>query len=171
MNEKNKKAPLIISGGLTAVICLVMNLILIPRIESSTEGIKCFDMNFGYSADTARRFLELLSDESRSVYLNIQLPLDFIYPLAYCTFFILMLLKFAEKRKALVALPVLLAVSDYTENICSIIMLKSAEFSAPLASFASAVTCVKTVLMYITIIIILVSIVIHIKNKKKKVQQ
>ncbi len=171
MNGKIKKAALFISGGLTAVICLVMNLILIPRIESSTDGIKCFDMNFGYSADTAKRFLELISNESRSVYLNIQLPLDFIYPLAYCTFFVLMLLKFAEKRKALAALPVVLAVSDYTENICSIIMLKSAEFSPALASFASAVTCIKTVLMYITFLIIIVSIIIHIKNKKKKVQQ
>ncbi len=168
MNAKLNKAALIVSGALTAIICLVMNIVLIPRIESSTEGIKCFDMNFGYSVETAKRFLELLSEDGRNIYLNIQLPLDFFYPVAYCTFFVLMLLKFAEKRKAFIALPILLAISDYTENICTIIMLKSAEFQPSLAAFASVVTCIKTVLMYITILVIIVLIVIKIKNKKKQ---
>ena len=36
---------LIVSAVLTAAICLVMNLLLIPAIERGT-GMRCFDMNF-----------------------------------------------------------------------------------------------------------------------------
>lgn len=166
MKNKAKNLSLIISGALTAIICVVMNFILIPKIESSTEGIKCFDMNFLYSFETAKKFLSLLSDEGRAVYLNIQLPLDFIYPLCYCAFFILALLKLS-KRKAVIALPVLLAISDYTENICSIIMLKSETLSPSLAAFASGITAFKTVLMYIIFLIVITLFVIWLKNRKK----
>lgn len=165
MNKKTEKILLYVSAALTAAICLIMNFVLIPKIESSTGGIRCFDMNFAYSFDTAKKFLSLLSDEGRSVYLGIQLPLDFIYPIAYCTLFILVLLRLSDK-KAFCALPVLLAVFDYAENVCSIIMLKSAELSPALVGFASVMTSAKTVLMYVIILIIIVLWVIKTKNRK-----
>ena len=79
---------LIVFGIITAVICAVMNLYLIPLIEASTDGMKCFDMSvLGYSYEEAKTFVGSLSSESLGVYLNRQLPLDFVYPIAYCVFF------------------------------------------------------------------------------------
>ena len=146
-----------------------MNIIIIPKIEASTGGIRCFDMNFAYSYDVAKSFLGSISEEGRRIYLTRQLPLDFVYPVFYTMFFVLALQKLTYNKKAVCILPVLLAAADYTENICTVIMLKSASLSPALAAFASAVTAAKTVLMYVIILIIIVLFVKRIiKNKKKK---
>lgn len=165
-NSKAIKPLLIISGALTLIICGVMNFCLIPLIESTTRGIKIFDMNaFGYTFEEAKTFISLLSERGMHTYLNIQLPLDFCYPIAYAVFFSLALIKLSEK-KVLLAFPVLLMVSDYTENIFTEIMLRT-DFSAQTASFASAVTTIKTVLMYITILLVLVFFIRWLVKRKK----
>jgi hypothetical protein len=166
--SKAKKCLLWASGILTGAICLVMNFIFIPQIESSTGGIRCFDMNFGYKYDDAVLFLSRLSDESRAVYLTRQLPLDFVYPLVYCVFFSLLISVLLKKKNALLALPVVLAVCDYCENICSLIMLRSTELSRTLVTFASAVTAVKTVLMYIVFLIIIVLLIKRLAERRKE---
>ena len=71
------------------------------------------------------------------------------------------------KRKWLVCLPVVLAVFDYTENICSIIMLKNADFSQEIATLARCATTAKTMLMYAVFIVIIVLLIIFVVNKKK----
>ena len=167
MKNKSFKIPLIISGAVTAVICGVMNFYLIPAIESTTEGIRCFDMNFGYSYDDAVKFLSLISETGRNTYLRIQLPLDFVYPVAYCVFFSLLIVTLMKKKSALILLPAVLAVTDYCENICTVIMLKSSAPSRQLVSFASTVTQVKTVLMYVCFILIAILIIYGIINKIK----
>ena len=53
-NRKAVTAALVVSGVLTVVICAVMNFYLIPQIEASTQGIRCFDMSaFGYTFEQA----------------------------------------------------------------------------------------------------------------------
>lgn len=167
--SKKGKTAVIISGAVTAVISLIMNLILIPKIELSTNGIRCFDMNFGYSYETAKNFLSYLSESSRNIYLNIQLPLDFIYPIAYCIFFCFLIIRLTKKVNVLLAFPLLLAVFDYAENITTIVILKSAELSESLAKLGSAFTSVKTILMYAVFLEILICIIYYFKNKKATV--
>lgn len=169
MKKKNMvKYALIVSGALTLVICTVMNFYLLPLIESTTEGIKAFDMNsFGYSFEQAKRFVSLLDERGLSFYLHVQLPLDFVYPIAYTTFFSLALLKLTKNKKYLLAFPLLLMASDYTENVFSIIMLKT-DFVSSVARTASTVTVIKTALMYITIILVLVFFVQWIINQTQK---
>lgn len=176
---KNKFFPKItaITGGVfTLAICAVMNLKFIPDIEATTEGIRCFDMNFGYSYDTAARFLELLGENGRHVYLHMQLPLDFIYPLFYALFFVsliyLLTKDLQSRRKYFISFPLVLAVFDYTENLLTACMLKADTLPRALAAAASAVTILKTILMYVTILIILALLVrkifISLKNRKAK---
>ena len=167
-NKKIKPSTviLIVTGIITAAICAVMNFYLIPLIEASANGMKCFDMSiFGYSYTEAKQFVASLSDEAKGIYLNRQLPLDFVYPIAYSVFFSLCIVKMS-KKKWLVALPVLLAVFDYTENICSIIMLRNADFSEGIAFLARCATTAKTMLMYVVFAIIIVMFIIFIKNRK-----
>ncbi|MBQ6163011.1 MAG: hypothetical protein IJK23_00915 [Clostridia bacterium] len=161
-----KKIIMTVSGVLTAAICLVMNLVLIPRIEAGTNGIRCFDMNFAYDFETVKQFLALLSEDGRRVYLNIQLPLDFFYPIAYGVFFCLVLYSLSNGRKALLAFPILLAAFDYAENICVLCLLKASQPSQTLATAASAATTAKTVLMYVTILMILVFLVRYLRQHR-----
>ena len=165
--SKGGKITVIASGALTAVISLIMNIILIPKIESTTEGIRCFDMNFAYNFETAEKFLKLLSDEGRALYLNVQLPLDFIYPAAYCIFFTFLIVRLVKRVNALVVFPLMLTAFDVCENVCSIIMLRSARLSQGLAAAGSAFTSIKTILMYIMFIVIIICIVFCFKNMKK----
>lgn len=168
-NKKKVTILLIISGALTLAICAVMNLYLIPAIESSTQGIRCFDMNFGYSYEKATQFLQLLSEEGSNIYLTRQLPLDFFYPIAYGLFFSLLLLRLGQNRKIFLLFPILLMVSDYCENVHIYMMLNADASALPqlTVSIASAATMVKTVLMYVCILLILVLLVKNLINRRK----
>ncbi|MCR5041445.1 MAG: hypothetical protein K6C36_05010 [Clostridia bacterium] len=172
MGSDKKKILLWVSGCATAVICLVMNLWLIPAIEKNTGGIRCFDMqSFGYTRETALRFLELIGDDGRSIYLRAQLPLDFIYPVCYTSFFSLLLVRLQKRATPLLALPILLAVSDYAENVCSIIMLRAMTVGEATAAFASACTVAKTALMYATILVIVVLALVRAVKKRRAGKQ
>lgn len=169
LKKKRLKMTALISAVLTAAICAVMNFVLIPLIERTTEGMRCFDMSFGYGYEYAKRFTELLSDEGRHVYLAYQLPLDFVYPIVYCIFFISIIYLLLGRRSILFILPVTLSISDYTENVLTEIMLRSESLSVGLAAFASTVTVVKTVLMYACFIIIAILFIEWlVKHKKEK---
>ena len=169
LERRSLKLIAIISGALTVIITAVMNIVLFPLIEKNTEGIRSFDMNsFGYSYETARKFLELIGDEGRRIYLHIQLPLDFVYPVVYLVFFLSMMYLFGKKAKITKIFPVLLFIVDCIENTCSIVMLKSGVLSEKLVSFASTVTITKTILMYLTFVIIIVQIIMYAVAKKKE---
>lgn len=168
MKKQNAiKTALIVSGALTAIICCVMNFYLIPIIESTTEGIRMFDMNpFGYSYETAKKFVSLLSAEGLDIYLHKQLPLDFIYPAVYSAFFSLAIMKLKGK-KFLTAFPIALAVCDYAENILTEIMLRT-DFSEKTAHIASIITVCKSALMYAVFMIIITLVVLRAVRAKKR---
>ncbi len=166
--SKKSAAALAAAAVLTAAICLVMNLLLIPAIESGAAGLRCFDMRFGYSAAEARAFLGALSDEARSTYLRIQLPLDFLYPLCYCAFFSLALLRLNRQKTPLALLPLLLAFFDYGENLCVLFMLRALEPDVRLIAAGSGFTRGKTVLMYGVFTLLLVFFVRRLVQKRRK---
>ena len=165
--KKTNKILLIISGVLTAAICGVMNFVLIPKIEAGADGIRCFDMNFAYSPAEALEFLAKISESAKDFYLHYQLPLDFIYPIVYCLFFALLFITLSGKKTKLVILPVILAVFDYAENIFTIYYLKDQEVSEKLFYISSAITSIKTILMYICFLIIIILLIKKVKDKKK----
>ncbi|MBQ1452279.1 MAG: hypothetical protein II473_04720 [Clostridia bacterium] len=144
-----KKFMLWFSGIAITVITGIMDFVFFPRIERDTEGIKAFDMNsFGYKYEQAQKFLDLIDDEGREIYLKKQLPLDTVYPVLYTTFFELAFEKLQGKKKPLIALPLMLYVFDNLENICSVKMLKDRKTTPKLAKFASTMTLCKSLTMY-----------------------
>ena len=165
--SKAFKAALIGSGALTAGICAVMNFLLIPRIEAAAGGLRCFDMHFGYRYDDAVRFLTALTPAGRGTYLHAQLPLDFLYPVAYAVFFALAITALLRRKSVLIGLPVLLALFDYCENVSVVRMLKAETLSPALAAFAGAVTEIKTILMYICFMTLLILLVRRLILRKK----
>ena len=165
--DKKRRAALIASAALTAAIAAVMNLALIPTIEAAAGGLRCFDMRFGYAYPDALSFLSALSAEGKRLYLTRQLPLDFLYPLAYGAFFAAAFAALTGKKTPLAALPVLLAAADYTENACILLMLRADPPARSLVALGSAATIVKTVLMYLcflTLAALLFRAVIRKKN-------
>jgi len=168
---KKRSILLIVSGGLTAIIMLIMDVFLIPSIEAGCEGIRYFDMNsFGYTAENARLFLSTLSEEGRALCLNVQLPLDFFYPVAYTTFFILMMKLLIGRKSRLMLFPALLAAADYAENICTVLILRGESVSSALLGCASAFTVTKSTLMTVSVTIILIFLVKYLIRRRKEKQ-
>ena len=169
MLSKKGTAVLIVSAALTAAICLVMNLFLIPAIEREAGGLACFDMRFGYGEAYAQGFLYELTPAGRALYLTRQLPLDFFYPLAYLICFCGLILKLRRRADALLLLPALLALTDYAENLCILAMLRADELPTGLAVFSGVCTSVKTVLMYL-VFAVLAALAIGwaVRRKKEK---
>lgn len=166
--KKQLRIALIVSGALTAAICAVMNFMLIPQIETAAGGLRCFDMRFGYGSEEAKAFLYTLSAQGRDVYLHRQLPLDFIYPLAYGAFFMLAFYALQKRKTPLLALPALLAAADYVENICILLMLRATEPAKALVAAGSAATVTKTVLMYLCFAVLLALLVRAAVEKRKR---
>lgn len=137
-----------VTGALTAIITGIMDFVFFPKIEKNTDGIKAFDMNsFGYPPEQAQRFLDLIDENARQLYLKKQLPLDTVYPVIYTTFFTTSL-KALGAKKPLLALPGVLYIFDNLENICSVKMLRDKKAPKPLARFASTMTLCKSLTMY-----------------------
>lgn len=166
LRTKGGKGVFLASVVLTAGICLAMNLFLLPAIEQTTAGIRCFDMNPGYDFAAAQRFLSLLSPDGRALYLHVQLPLDFLYPLAYGCCFGCLLFYLTGRFSALHLLPLLLAAFDYAENISILRMLTVAELSPALAAAGSVFTTVKTVLLYLNGLVLLICAVRRLVRRR-----
>jgi len=121
-----------------------MILFTLPTIEANSGGIKAFDLNFfGYSYETAAAFLEMLSPESRGVYLYIQEPLDFLYPVATVLFFMLSIIFFRKKKDNLYLIALVPFILDLLENALVITMLIRQKTTVALTAAASAATVSK----------------------------
>lgn len=170
---KKRTVLLITTGILTAGICLVMNMWFIPQIESAAQGLKCFDMRFGYTYQEAVQFLKALSAEGKDIYLTRQLPLDFVYPLAYGSFFALLFTALRGKKSSLNFLPLLLMAADYIENVSILQMLRHdpSYLTNAQVSIASGATIVKTVLMYLCFLVIIVLLIMYLARRKKSAKR
>ena len=153
--KKQLRIALIVSGAQTAATCAVMNFMLIPQIEAAAGGLRCFDMRFGYGFEAAKAFLSALTAQGKDLYLRRQLPLDFVYPLAYGAFFMLAFYALQKRRTPLLAVPALLAAADYAENICVVLMLRAGDPAKALVAAGSAATVTKTLLMYLCFAVLL----------------
>lgn len=163
---------LIASGVATIVICCVMNFVLIPKIEAGNPPIHAFDMcTTGYTVEDAHAFVDWLSPEAKHVYLDVQLPLDFFYPIFYTLFFSFLWIVLHGKPNFFLAMPVGLAAADYVENSLVIVMLKNPDFPRAVARMASWATMFKTALMYLTMLILVIAIVVCILRAVRRKRQ
>lgn len=168
MSNKRYILLITVSSLLTLAIMSVMNFILIPSIESGTEGMRFFDLNFyGYSYESAKLFLSGITDKGRELALHIQMPLDFINPVSYTVFLISCFRLLCGKRSALELLPLMLLIMDYTENVFTLVLLKSDEPTFIIATAASSVTVIKSVLMCVSFLTAFILLLRKLLFKKR----
>ncbi|MBU0729414.1 MAG: hypothetical protein KKE17_12865 [Proteobacteria bacterium] len=138
----------------TMVVYLTMLLYTIPAVERFAQGKALFDLSpFGYSHEYALSLLETLGKDGRSLYLHLQLPLDFIYPGLFAISHSLLLTWIFNKGYAadskifyFAAIPFLGGFFDYLENICIIVMIKSyPNVPHELVNVSSTFTLLKSV--------------------------
>ncbi len=105
----------------------------IPRVRSHGAGMPLLDMKpLGYDLDYVQALLDSLGPSGREAYLEVQLPLDMIYPflfaLTYClllAFFLRRLHWFEGPLFYGCLIPPAAGLADYLENMGIIRLLKS----------------------------------------------
>lgn len=153
------------------ILYLIMMFHTFPYLSKESNHLLPLDMRAsGYSVNDVELFLSTISDKGRDFYINVQLPLDMVYPLLFSLFCILILSKLTRGKNAVLSLAALLIVFiDYAENLCIYLLLKMDSVSSDLVSWSSVLTITKNIVYNAFLIIILFlmlkNIVSFVRNK------
>lgn len=156
---------------LSQAIYICMTLFTFPIIELNSSGIKAFDLSpMGYSYENASSFLDTLSQNSRSIYLFVQEPLDLLYPFISSMFIMLTITHFSKKNSNLMLFALLPLVFDYLENAFVTTMLVTNNPTLLWVQISSSFTIMKslstTVCYCIIIALIIKRVNTFIKERK-----
>lgn len=162
--------------AITTVVYLLMLGVTIPRVTVFAPNMQLFDLSIGgYSYNYAVVLLDTLGTQGRTLYMQEQLPLDFLYPILFAITYALMLVWLLKKRfqsdsplfyTALI--PVVAALFDYAENIAIYMMLISyPEISLSLVELASLFTVVKSVLTTLYFVLLFIAVCLLMIRKKR----
>jgi|GEM_PF-2645311 len=153
--NKIKTQHLIALSILAFIFLIIMNIAIFPKITANTDDIKVFDVQWftGYDYDSAGAFLSSIGSQGKDIYLNYQLPLDFIFVLVYVSLLFFSLVKIFKKLDFLTAAPLLIMIADFTENICIHIMLTKTDVSRFLVALSSCMTICKSVSLILLILL------------------
>lgn len=117
---------------LSFLLMMLFNVLVFPAMQGRMGTfVNPLDMRFGFSAEEALAFLNLLGAEGRSVYLFVESVVDIIYPFVYTLFSVLALSFFFGHRIAEnsrwrtmnILLPLFTMLADFVENSGIIVML------------------------------------------------
>ena len=160
----------------TTVVYLTMLLYTLPAVERFAQGKELFDLSpTGYSYKDAVSLLEALGAEGRDVYLNLQLPIDFIYPGLFAIAYSLLLTWIFSKSYAahsaiyyFAVIPFCAGLFDYLENIGILGMIKSyPNVPRELVIVSSTFTVLKSGFTTIFFILFFVGIFKVIKKRQE----
>lgn len=160
------------------LVLLSMMVFTFPVINDQI-GTKAFDLQtFGYSVSMAKSIVNNLDPATTQLYLFPQLTfLDLLYPFLLALFLSSLLFRLANNNSKIgsliVVIPFLAMISDYSENICVILMIsKSIEVSESLVFISSSFTVLKSILTSIAwlamLILALKWLILRMKEKNIK---
>ncbi len=140
--KKNRHKLIILLFIAAHVIFFVMTLIQPSIVEG--VSLKMFDLMMfkGYDLAYATTFINEISNRGRNIYLFVQIPLDFLYPLLLSIFFSLFFYE-QTKSRDLAFLGFATMIFDYMENIFIILILTSTNLSSNIVGIASKATITK----------------------------
>ena len=150
---------------------LCMNLWTAPRIEELAGGLRLLEMRpGGYSLDDAKDFVAALGDEGAAHYLDVQLPLDMIFPP------LLGAVLFLCYRWLFPGLPGLIIgtvsltyiVADYLENAAVAAMLRAGadDLTLHMATTANRWTLAKWSLSLVGLVTLMIGILLRLRRRR-----
>ena len=160
---------ILITFIITNLVYFSMLFLTIPSVMEYAHGMDLFDMMpAGYSVEYAQTLLTTLGPDGRSAYMNIQLPVDMIYPFLFGLTYSLILAYFLSKLHWIekpifftVLLPLAAGMFDYAENIGIFLMLRAyPDFPVTIAAWTNSFTIIKSVLSTLSFTVLLTLLVI-----------
>jgi hypothetical protein len=136
---KNRVAILFLTAHLVYLVMMIIG-------PSVTQGmtLEIFDLRMlsGYDLNDVNQFNQEISNHGKDIYLFVQIPLDFIYPLLTSLFFF-SYFKREFKHKNIAFIGFLSMIFDYAENICVIFFLTSLSLTSGFVMIGSISTILK----------------------------
>lgn len=122
--------------GLAFVAYVLFPALLLPRAEQAIyhaagKEVGIIDLGIGFDRAKMQQQVANYGETGRVLYRRTELTLDIIYPLAYATFFSIVLsllmrgLSPDDKLRGANVLPFVVVGFDYLENICIVTMLSA----------------------------------------------
>jgi hypothetical protein len=137
-------------------------------LENSNEKVKLLDVIFNYSNEQAYQHIKAYGKNGRNLCLFGTLVLDSIFPLAYGSFFAILLARLFKDTnyKLLILLPLLLIIVDYVENTHIALLLINFPEEMPLIAYTGSIcTSIKWILM--ALVLMSISLGFFLKNTEK----
>ncbi len=156
---------IIILYVLQILIFQFMLRVTFPVIQENLGELQMFDMmKNGYDVSVAEQILAVMGEEGRNLYLHVQMPIDFVYPVLMAVVYYLVLVKTSTTfRYSYYVFPVLLILCDWMENICIIWMLSGHMVTRGLVAFCNICTRTKAIVGdYILYFASLIGIVVYV---------
>lgn len=126
-------------------VMLVINILAFPNLLPA--DFVPLDLQFSYSPEKAFGIVDAYGTEVREKYRWVELTVDIIYPIVYSLLFSALLFKVYGARK-IVALPFLITLADFLENVGIVSMLgKYPEPFGALAQITSFFSSLKWTLL------------------------
>lgn len=163
---------------LTNLVFGIMLFYTIPRVVLFSDGMPVLDtMPTGYDVTYVQTLFDSLGEAGRHNYLNVQIPVDLVYPLLFFVCYTLLavyLMKHTNRLYtawfALCFLPIIAAIADYAENISIINLLKSyPDLSENLIKSAKLFTIIKSSVTTVYFIGLFVLVAIWILRKLRSI--
>ena len=157
---------------LQIVIFQIMLRLIFPTIEQNLGTYHMLDMvKQGYDSHYVVQLLSLMSDASQNMYLHVQMPLDFFYPVVMALVYFLVFTKVWRKYwYVFFVLPLLLILLDWAENISIILMFTNDNLIDSAVSWSSFFTQAKSIigeyiLYYLALFSVGVAIIKFLKQR------
>lgn len=156
----------------------VMIFYSIPLVSGYAPEMVLFDVSpTGYTFDYAVSLLTQLGAEGRELYLSLQLPLDFVYPLSFGLSHALIICWLLNKSRIIspyasytCLLPILGCLFDYSENIAIASMLTNfPSITEDIVQISSTLTIAKSVFVTVSyfLICVLLGVAAIVKLRSK----
>ena len=149
-------------------LIITFNLLIFPLAYKTNQNIIPLDLQFSYSSEKAYNILAKYSNQDLKEYVIAELTVDLIFPIVYALFLSFLLFKLT-KRSILSLFPLLIILSDFSENFGIAAIIHYLPHKLPnLVALTSLFTSLKWILIAISILLILVALAAKLFNQKKE---
>jgi hypothetical protein len=129
------------------------------------KPVRTFDIRCWYTPEEARELLETMGKRGRNFYATTEVTLDYLFPLVYGSFFVLMLFKLYGRPGYLLLVPLITVIADLLENSTAAFMSWTYKGTvSPVVWAATRFTTVKRSAFITSSVLILVGVVIYLSQ-------
>jgi hypothetical protein len=156
---------LYIATGSTLVFIIYSMVFLEPagKCFRLDEGSNSLGLSFSYTLEMVQNFFDLRNQEQLDCYSEFLRIWDILFAIIYTTMYSSWMMFFIEKKRKLLAFPILAMVADWSENLVEVMMInkytQGEAISETTVMIGSSLNSLKWILQSITFTILLVGII------------